>query len=212
MSKNCWKRWYDHRNKSIHPKKEEDKNKALYRAIRKYGLNNFSFEIIEELPDASLEELKEAEKKWILFFDSYKKGYNETWGGDCVPEECVFKGESHPGHILTEKDVIDCRNRYARGERRLDVWKIYKKKYPKLTSSGFANMWFGRTWKDIMPEVFEKKQYPAQKVTREQVLDIRKKYEKEKWTMKQIVQHYKGILGYGTIYDIAHRKRYADIK
>ena len=212
ISKNCWKRWSDHRAKAIHSPKKEDKNKALYRAMRKYGVENFSFEIIEELPDATIEELKEAEIKWISYYDSYKKGYNETKGGDYLSKNSIHYGEDHVGHIFSLEDVKDCRRRYANGEKRLEVYKIYLEKYPNLKESAFANMYFGRNWKWVMPEVFEVRQHPRQKVTKEQVIDVRNKYEKDGWKITQIAKHYKGILGYGTIWDIVHYKRYPDIK
>jgi len=59
------------------------KLQALTRAMRKYGVDNFEFSIIEILPlDEEL--LNKREKYWIDYYDSYKnpeKGYNETLGG-----------------------------------------------------------------------------------------------------------------------------------
>lgn len=52
---------------------------AIHEAIRKYGKDNFVWEIIEECPDNQLDE---REKYWIAFYDTYYKGYNETKGGD----------------------------------------------------------------------------------------------------------------------------------
>lgn len=52
----------------------------LYRSIRKYGLKQFSFEIIEKCD--SYELLLEREKFWINLYDSYNAGYNLTQGGD----------------------------------------------------------------------------------------------------------------------------------
>lgn len=52
----------------------------LYQAMRKYGIKNFSFEVIEEcLP----EQLNEREIYWIAYYDSFnkEKGYNMTPGG-----------------------------------------------------------------------------------------------------------------------------------
>jgi hypothetical protein len=46
--------------------------------MRKYGLENFSFEIIEE---CSKEDLDSRERYWIKKFDSYYNGYNQTSGG-----------------------------------------------------------------------------------------------------------------------------------
>jgi len=42
-------------------------NSILYRAIKKYGLENFTFEVIEE----NIENYNEREKYWIAYYDSY---------------------------------------------------------------------------------------------------------------------------------------------
>lgn len=54
----------------------------LYRAIRKYGKDNFKLEIIEYVKD---EDLNKKEQYWIQYYDSYiknNKGYNCTYGGE----------------------------------------------------------------------------------------------------------------------------------
>lgn len=51
----------------------------IYRAMRKYGIDNFNFEVIEE---CKISELDERERFWIKHYDSYKNGYNETEGGN----------------------------------------------------------------------------------------------------------------------------------
>ena len=51
----------------------------LYRAFKKYGISNFSFEIIEE---CKIEELNEKEIYWIAYYDSFNNGYNMTLGGE----------------------------------------------------------------------------------------------------------------------------------
>lgn len=59
--------------------KECEQNRPLYAAMRKYGINHFHIEKIEDcLPeDASLKE-----QYWIGYFQGYEKGYNATKGGD----------------------------------------------------------------------------------------------------------------------------------
>ena len=53
---------------------------VIYRAIRKYGIENFTWSIIEDNVDrASLSEL---EIYYIAFFNTYEKGYNSTIGGE----------------------------------------------------------------------------------------------------------------------------------
>ena len=51
----------------------------LYKSIIRYGLNNFTFEVLEEC-DVSL--LNEKEKFYIDFFDSYNFGLNSTRGNN----------------------------------------------------------------------------------------------------------------------------------
>lgn len=82
QSNNVEKRWGKHR-KSPFNSKNESYNSPFYQAIRKYGLDNFSFEIIEE---CKIEELDEKEIYWISFYQTFPpdlgKGYNLTPGGD----------------------------------------------------------------------------------------------------------------------------------
>ena len=54
---------------------------ALYKAFNKYGIENFSFDQIEEVQNDLLDE---REKYWIQYYNSYKNGYNMTIGGRLV--------------------------------------------------------------------------------------------------------------------------------
>ena len=74
QSTNISTRWRRHRSQA----NNLNNSYPLYRAMRKYGLKNFSFEIIEE---CSKEELDSRERYWIKKFDSYYNGYNQTSGG-----------------------------------------------------------------------------------------------------------------------------------
>lgn len=67
-------RWKQHK-KEVN--KERAKDRPLYRAINKYGIENFQIIEIE-----FCENLEEREKYWIQKFDTYKNGYNATLGGD----------------------------------------------------------------------------------------------------------------------------------
>lgn len=77
--KDPYKRFLEHK-KDMHRKYR--KNRALYKAMNKYGIENFSFEVIEEV---SSELASEKEQYYINLFDTYKNGYNLTLGGDGSP-------------------------------------------------------------------------------------------------------------------------------
>ena len=143
LSNDIEQRWKTHKKRY---KIESDKEyeKYLYRSFRKYGIEAFTFEVIEECPP---EELSNREIYWISYYDSYANGYNETPGGEIV---CVG-GEKHPNHKLTEEDVKIIRNYYKNKARRKDVYNLYKN---YIGESGFSKIWKGETWKNIMPEVY----------------------------------------------------------
>jgi group I intron endonuclease len=52
-------------------------NNKLYNAMMKYGVENYSFEVVEE---CSREELNKREAFWIEFYHSQDFGYNMTKG------------------------------------------------------------------------------------------------------------------------------------
>ena len=208
LSKNCNRRWYDHLTHYQNSKKEEDRRKPLYMAMRKYGSGNFEFSILEECRQ---EKLKEREIYWIDYYDTYnpQKGYNATRGGD-LPEGHVLKGEEHGMHKLTLEEVIDCRKAYAAGIRCRDYYDSHNLK-TRLTFSGFQNMWHGRTWKEVMPEVFENNPYPIRKFSDDEIKAIKKLF-KEGLTCAQVYHHFNEKYSRTTINDIYHKRRYADIE
>ena len=61
-------------------------NTYFHRALKKYGRENFSLELVEE--NIPFDKLDEKEKFYIDFFDSFYttgKGYNLTQGGQWGP-------------------------------------------------------------------------------------------------------------------------------
>ena len=176
------KRWKYHIS---HYNYEREYNKPLYKAFRKYGVENFSFEIIEEC----LLDIDEKEKYWINFYNSYKNGYNATIGGEggvtvLSPREKYGK--------LTTNEVIYLRKRFA--ECKYPASYIYECEFKdKITKRGFQAIWLGQNAKNIMSEVFteENKQKNLQlgrlyegllkrrkKISLEQTLEIRERIKK----------------------------------
>lgn len=91
------KRWREHRSAAFNSN-SKDYNMLIYKAFRKYGIENFSFEIIEEVEK---DQLNEREIYWIEKYNSYNKGYNATLGGD----------ESHI-HLGKPIEVYDLNGKY----------------------------------------------------------------------------------------------------
>ena len=145
LSINIEERWKTHK-KRYKMKSDKEYQKYLYRSMRKYGLEAFTFEVIEECEQ---KDLSNREIYWISYYDSYANGYNETPGGEII---CVG-GEAHPNHKLTESDVKNIRNYYNNKARRKDIYDLYK---DRIGESGFGKIWKGETWKNIMPEVYTK--------------------------------------------------------
>lgn len=182
---------------------EREKNKPLYIAFQKYGLENFSFDIIEECQPNQLD-IKE--QYWIEYYNTYQNGYNVTVGGE------TNYGQNHPGHKLTKKDVIDIRTRYANLERKKDVYLLYNQ---RIGQSGFGKIWKGQTWKEIMPEVYtkENKEYHLHdtanigsqnsraRLTEQDVKDIRLR-RKNGENMSHVYEDYKDKITKGSFSNV----------
>lgn len=69
-------RWSEHLKDRL---QQKSKNRPLYNAMNKYGIEHFKVEQIEECP---LEQLSEREIYWIEYYNSYENGYNATRGGE----------------------------------------------------------------------------------------------------------------------------------
>lgn len=78
-------RWKEHQYSSINAT-DRSYDYPIHKAMRKYGIDNFSFEIIESIEENSqkalVDKLHKLEIYYIGFYDSYNKGYNATHGGD----------------------------------------------------------------------------------------------------------------------------------
>ena len=70
------KRWKQHINSSQNPN-SPSYNYPLYQAFRKYGIDQFIFEILRDDFD-SIEEMEEFEYQAIVKYQGYGEGYNQT--------------------------------------------------------------------------------------------------------------------------------------
>ena len=128
-------------------------------------------------------------------------------------------GNNNPKAKLTEKDVIRIRQAYAKHERQKDVYKEFEN---KISFGYFQNLWQGKSWSHVMPEVFtkENKQYyiyqnsqggngASAQFTNEEVIQLRHRYVNE--TAKQIYEDYKNRVSYQTFQAMLWGRSYSTL-
>lgn len=197
LAKDPKRRFNDHLQASKNPN-NKDYNLVLHKAIRKYGIENFEFNILEDDIE-SVEKMKEREIYWIKFYNTYenKEHYNETPGGDLPGYNTIHLGEDHGMAKLTNQDVEFCRKCYKEGLRSRDIYNQYFK--DKINWGGFLRMWHGQTWKHIMPEVFENNPHKAKYTEADREI-ITALYEESGKSLKQFSKTKECYVGYGTLW------------
>lgn len=173
----------------------KDYNTKFYRALRKYGIENFNFEIIEKLGSTDL--LDEREIYWISFYDSFKNGYNSTSGGGNVTDNC----ELHPNAKSSNEKILKLKEELLNTKiSQYDLSIKYK-----MTQSEISNINRGKRWAAL-----GKYEYPIRKeearlsgennpkavLTDSIILEIRKRYVNE--TGKEIYKDYNTLCSYTT--------------
>ena len=94
-------RWNEHRNTALRLNK--NKGYAIHAAMRKYGINNFTIESIEDINNKNL---NEREKFLIKELNTHisEKGYNLTWGGETCADSIKVRCYQYDikGNLLKE--------------------------------------------------------------------------------------------------------------
>lgn len=126
------KRWQEHRSLAFEENKEK---RPLYAAMRKYGIEHFHIELVEETSNP-----EEREKYWIHYFNSYSNGYNATLGGE---------GQKRINYDLVVETYLTCKNI----EKTAKILKICtdsvrfilkEKQIPILSSSVVSKSQYGK--------------------------------------------------------------------
>lgn len=142
QSTDILRRWRVHRYKPF-DKSYCEYDCVFYKAIRKYGLDNFNFTIIEECP---INLLNDREKYWINYYRTYIhfddcNGYNMTLGGDSIPlDTCVLK----PQDVEEIYELLQNTDMYQK-----EIAKIYR-----VSESTISQINHGKQW------INDKYQYP----------------------------------------------------
>ena len=108
----------------------------FHRALKKYGVENFTLEIIED--NIPLEQLDEKEIYWIKKLDSYcssGKGYNETKGGQWGTSSQLLSG-------LQEEEIKQ------KLKNNLEISLTEIAKYYNVSLSCISNINVGKTFYD----------------------------------------------------------------
>lgn len=134
-------RWYAHIQAAKDNNNQSHKTK-IHQAMHTLGIDNFYIEIIEE---CNYELLSEREIYWIKQYNSYNHGYNMTLGGE------ANKGETNGRALLTQAQVEDIRLAYG---NHICFKQVYEKYKNTISKRGLQNVWHFKTWRHIMPEVY----------------------------------------------------------
>lgn len=145
-----------------------DINTKLYNSIRKYGIESFKIELIEE---CDLNVIYETEKKYIELYDTFNNGLNSTFGGEgCLGythsseirkkiSEIIKDGRSHKGKSYEEIYGENCEEqKKCRSDKVSEYWKNLtddekKERCDKLKSKIDQNRKYP---KEVLLEIIDK--------------------------------------------------------
>ena len=174
--------------KSAHISDSTHIDTKFYRAVRKYGWDNFEYEILAESEDRN--ELDKLEVDFIKSFNSIENGYNIRSGGEhpTMGEETKKKlqqANAFQNAELSEEEIIELRIAYLNYD---SPSQIYNEKYKdRLHFNSFLNIWTGARYAYVMPEVFEQRQ-GRRKYSEEVVKEIRRVREEEKLSYDKLAK------------------------
>lgn len=165
-----------------------DYTSAFHNAIRKYGIENFLFEIIEQIDDSmGREYVNERERYYIKYYQSLvlENGYNITTGGDgCNIGPRNFSEKCACSKMFTEEQIRDIQSMLILNKQFFEI----QDKYPNLTPSFLSNINTGINFKR------EDLKYP--------LLIFHSKYSDSQ--QKKIIQEIKQGKPYSTICEEYH--------
>lgn len=85
--------------------RDRNEKRPLYAAMRKYGIENFHIELIEETDNP-----EEREIYWIGYYEGYTTGYNATVGGD---GKCLYDHKAIVSRLKEHPYPCDVANEFG---------------------------------------------------------------------------------------------------
>ena len=192
--------------------------RPIIRALKKYGFEQFEFEIIENCDNLSNEEILNREQYWMDFYQSQDmaKGYNLLNAHE-TPAEAFSQGSKNIKARLNEDKVLNIREMiFLQNIKPTEVYKMYAN---EISWDAFTKAYRGNTWtnvdmsmiRNINSEV-ERKGNAKAKLTKEDVKEIRRLAEEEGWTVSEIYDNkYLGVCTRGTIKRIVYYETWKNI-
>lgn len=191
--------------------------RPIVSALRKYGFENFEFSIIEQCDELSNEELLQREQYWMDYYDSQNpdKGYNLLDSTE-TPAEVYSQGSKNVKARLNEDKVLAIREMiYLQNIPPAEVYKMFAN---EVSYDAFVKAHRGDTWKNVDTSMIrninsevDRKGKPKAKLTKEDVLEIRRLSEQEKWTISEIYDKYLGVCTRGTIKRVVNYETWKNV-
>ena len=125
-----------------HKHNSKNKSQKFYCAIRKYGWDNFTWELLYQSSDKD-HTLNFMENYFILEYNSYENGYNSTLGGDAPtlgitasPETCEKMSISLKNHWSTPQGKKTKSSVSKKNWDRIEYRSLYEKTYTIISPAG----------------------------------------------------------------------------
>lgn len=199
------RRWKEHRWDCVNPN-VTDYNSKKNRALRKYGVDNFIFEVLEETDE---EDLNQREIFWITTLDTVNNGYNLSNGGH-GPN---LTGENHSQAKNSQTRINELQNLLA--ETEISYTELMEKF--GLSRAQISNINRGKNWVRSDLDYPLRKSFPTKKgeqrssalFTDQEVLNIRTEYKTMSAT--QLTEKYKDRASSSTIKKIVGGESYTHL-
>jgi group I intron endonuclease len=129
----------------------------FYNALRKYGMENFKWEIIYKAK--TLEELNSKEQEYILLYDSYKNGYNMQLGGSKGKQSQLIKdkiSKANTGKKRTKEEKIKMSN--SQKGKKIPIEQINK-----IIATRRKNGWYKKDIEEVKKNMRHEHKKPDNK-------------------------------------------------
>lgn len=183
------KRWSNH-------KCCNDPKMAIAQAIKKYGKENFKFELLEK--NIPIERIDEKEIYYIQKLETHVstgKGYNVSKGGRYNVPNHVHIGTENGRALLTEEQV-----KYIKSHRNIPEMVLYEDFCDIITYHAFKQVYLDQTYTNIKPtsEIYPFNlefscQFNRGKLTYSEVVELRQQYNNKVFWRDAYTDYYKEL-------------------